>query len=206
MKRHEQVNKNNFMVSIYFSSVIFIIMGVKLFSAIPKTPEDLAYKSKPKKTDLIVFLEGEHYIRIDHAFTLAYSGYANVIFCPGLLLEKNITYLEERIKSAEKVIKYYEGEGAVSTYGEARETKRFLRNRNVNSLILVTSPYHSYRAWWVFKKVLGGVEIIPVPVPFENNWFKLEDAVRGSFQYEVYQREQIKFAITFMLFGWWECF
>jgi uncharacterized SAM-binding protein YcdF (DUF218 family) len=191
---------------VYLAALLFILVGGHLLSSFPYRPEDIVYARDPVNADIIVFLEGEHYIRIDHALHLAEQGFAGTVFCPGLLLSRNIAYLQERLAGDKVDVKYYEGGGASSTYGEAIATRRFLKNFPVDSLLLVTSPYHSYRAWWTFQTVLGDVEVIPVPVPFEKNWFKLEDVVAGSFSYKVFRREQRKYAVSFLLYGWRGCF
>lgn len=73
---------------------------------------------------------------------------------------------------------------------------------DINRLLLVTSPYHSYRAWWIFQKVLPAIEIISTPVPFDKNWFSLEELERGSKAEEVFRREQMKFLAYYLLYGW----
>lgn len=191
---------------LYLAGALFIVIIIRLLVYYPYTPEDIVCARAPEKADAIVFLEGEHYIRIDRSFDLAEKGYADVIFCPGLLLKRNIDYIQQRLVEAGDSLEYLEGGGSSSTYGDAIETRRFIKGKSIESILLVTSPYHSYRAWWVFSKVLHDVEVISVPVPFENNWFKLEDVVKGSFQYKVYRREQIKFALSFLLYGWREYF
>jgi uncharacterized SAM-binding protein YcdF (DUF218 family) len=54
-----------------------------------------------------------------------------------------------------------------STYDEALAARTFARAQRLDSLLIVTSPYHSRRALWVFNRVLAadGVAVGVDPVP-----------------------------------------
>ena len=62
--------------------------------------------------------------------------------------------------------------------GSTKENARFslpiIKKHGVNSIILVTSPYHSRRAQWVFQKVFArsGVKIRSYPV--QASKFKIQ--------------------------------
>jgi len=46
-----------------------------------------------------------------------------------------------------------------STYDEALEIKTFLVANQVKSAVIVTSPYHSRRAFWTFRRVCAGTNV-----------------------------------------------
>jgi uncharacterized SAM-binding protein YcdF (DUF218 family) len=54
-----------------------------------------------------------------------------------------------------------------STYDEALAARTYARAQRVHSLLIVTSPYHSRRALWVFSRVLAsdGIAVGVDPVP-----------------------------------------
>ncbi|MFL6229566.1 MAG: YdcF family protein [Pyrinomonadaceae bacterium] len=51
-----------------------------------------------------------------------------------------------------------------STYDEACELRDYATLHQTRSLLVVTSAYHTRRALWVLRRVIGGVEIGIVPV------------------------------------------
>ncbi len=61
-----------------------------------------------------------------------------------------------------------------NTEEDAKYTKEILQKYKYKSLILVTAPYHSKRAFTIFQKVMGkDIKIISAPV--ENSWFNFKD-------------------------------
>ena len=59
-----------------------------------------------------------------------------------------------------------------STYDEAVTVRDFAEEAGIRSLLVVTSPYHSRRALWLFRRVLGpaGVQVgIDSPPPGEQS-------------------------------------
>ena len=59
-----------------------------------------------------------------------------------------------------------------STYDEAVVVRRFAEKTGIKSVLVVTSPYHSRRALWVFRRVLGpaGVDVgVASPLPGEQS-------------------------------------
>ena len=57
-----------------------------------------------------------------------------------------------------------------STYDEAVAVRGFVETAGIRRVLVVTSPYHSRRALWVFRRVLAGVEVgIDSPLPGEQS-------------------------------------
>jgi uncharacterized SAM-binding protein YcdF (DUF218 family) len=53
---------------------------------------------------------------------------------------------------------------AASTIENAEESAKFLKDRKIEKVILVTSDYHMPRALAIFRRVHGSVEYFPFPV------------------------------------------
>jgi len=47
-----------------------------------------------------------------------------------------------------------------STYDEARAVRQFVIDRKIQSVLLVTSAFHSRRTLWTFKRVLAAPEVV----------------------------------------------
>ena len=188
-------------------SVLIFIWIARLLIIFPWTPERLPYSKEPKHADLMVVLDGETYVRIDHAFDLIEQGFAESLFVPGLKKMGSRERIRERTKGLGRPIQFKEGRGVTSTYEEALETKHFINHelpaeRKISTILLVTSPYHSFRAWWIFQKVLPQIKIVPTPVPFEKNWFSPDKVKQGSKAEEIYKKEQKKFLAYYLLYSW----
>lgn len=59
-----------------------------------------------------------------------------------------------------------------STYDEAVVVRAFAERTGISDVLVVTSPYHSRRALWVFRRVLGpaGVEVgVDSPLPGQQS-------------------------------------
>ena len=58
-------------------------------------------------------------------------------------------------------------EPTINTHDEALRLRQYATTHNLKSLLVVTSAYHSRRAWWTMRKVFdgSGVEIGIDPVP-----------------------------------------
>jgi uncharacterized SAM-binding protein YcdF (DUF218 family) len=85
-----------------------------------------------------------------------------------------------------------------STFDEARLLARFLDDKEAYTVTVVTHNYHSRRARWVFRRVLGDrldrVRFVaPATDGFdESNWWKFEAGLR------VYANEYVKFLYYFL--------
>jgi len=110
--------------------------------------------------------------------------------------------IERLLERSSVPVQLHFGEGASSTYGEARRTRVFAKRHGVESVLLVTSNYHSYRSGWIFRRLLGGVEVISATPPPEDNWFDPEQVKPGSFAARIFRKEQLKFAAYYFAFGW----
>ena len=148
------------------------------------------------------YLEGTYYSRIDRALELYLDGYAPRIYYPSPSYEVNIEYVNKKMGELELSGSLVMGDSqAASTLQEAFAVKRFLANNPSETVLLVTSPYHSYRAWWVFRNVLRGVEVVSVPSRYPTEW-KTDGAADPEHRHVRYAPgEKKKFAASYILYG-----
>ena len=72
-----------------------------------------------------------------------------------------------------------------STFEEAQKIREYAKKAGVKSMILITSPTHSKRAWLTFEKVFkgDGVSIMMRPSPYSRfrpeDWWKKRRYVRA---------------------------
>lgn len=181
----------NYSIVAFFLFSLYVLGKVSL--AFPWFPQQLYFAQPPQKSDLIVFLDGEYQERVLRAFELYDQGYAKKIFSPNIKVYANKQVVLRRRKLMGKDLKFYEGPVAASTYEEALVTKAFVQKYHLKSLILVTSSYHSYRAYWIFTKLMPDITITSCPVTLEKSWFKFDRANTDPDHRKIVRSEQLKF-------------
>jgi len=181
----------------------------------------LIYEQNPQKADVIVVLNGRDTERSLSAVDLYKKGYANLIVLaqgskqPGsdefwkrvvnnfdgkIFFQRAI----EAMGVPEKSFKLI-GNGVASTYDEAVATKEFLKKNGYKSILLVTSKWHSKRAYLTFKSVLNkkgnGITITIIPSSYDNFdpelWWKKEEDAESVF------REYVR--LIYYIFSWRIC-
>lgn len=164
--------------------IVFIIFVALLYAGhgfiLEKAGGYLYYKDELKPADAIVILAGEETERVEYGAKLFKEGWARkdkVIMAGGPLvwkyswaslmqehavylgIPKNAILLEDKSRTTEE---------------DARFTKEIMNRHGYKSCILVTSPYHSRRAFRIFTKIMGA-EIKIISAPSEKNWFKFDE-------------------------------
>lgn len=157
----------------------------------------LIYQEPPQKADVIAILAswGDTIVRLKGGADLYKKGLSKTIFVPrmermeGLEEIKNqgIVILEQRdlaivvlkgLGVSSAAIETSEQE-VTSTMEEAKEVQNFVGIKGYKSVLLVTSKYHSRRAYLIFKDALKGkAKVISVPSPYDSynpeRWWKRE--------------------------------
>ena len=164
--------------------IAFIIFVALLYAGhgfiLEKAGGYLYYQDELKPADAIVILAGEETERVEYGAKLFKEGWARkdkVIMAGGPLvwkyswaslmqehavylgIPKNAILLEDKSRTTEE---------------DARFTKEIMNRHGYKSCILVTSPYHSRRAFRIFTKIMGA-EIKIISAPSEESWFKLDE-------------------------------
>ncbi|MFX0200261.1 MAG: YdcF family protein [Candidatus Hodarchaeota archaeon] len=157
---------------VIFSSIIFA--GVLFLSheyLLQQIGRFLIIEQNPVKADVIVVLNGRDTERSLAAVDLYNKGYANLIVLarrpkqPGsdefwkrvgnqwnrkIFFQRSIEAMGIPDTSFKMI-----GDGATSTYDEAKVTKRFVNENGYKSILLVTSKWHSKRAYLTFRSVFN---------------------------------------------------
>jgi len=126
---------------------------------LPAVAEFLIVHEIPEKADIIIVLNGHQTKnRLDHALALYNQGYAPKILIAGSWeLEKETginlgkVYLRQKGLTEDDVLLENQSR---STEENAIYVSRLLKENNMNSFILVTSPAHTLRARQEFRKVI----------------------------------------------------
>ena len=164
--------------------VLLLILAALVFFGHPflldKAGKFVYKKDELKPADVIVILAGEEKERVEYGAYLFREEWAKkdrIIMAGGPLVWK-YTWASLMKEHAEHL--GIPGKDILledrsrNTEEDAKYTKDILQKYKYKSLILVTSPYHSKRAYTIFQKVMGkDIKIISAPV--ENSWFKFED-------------------------------
>ena len=178
--------------------VVFIFAILIAFSheyLLKKTGQFLVYEHSPQKADVIVVLNGRDTERSLAAVDLYNQGFANLIVIahgskqPGSEeFWKRVGRNFDRKKFFQKTVEAMGvpphafqmiGDGVTSTYDEAKVTKHFLTQNHYRSILLVTSKWHSRRAYLTFKtalKDIQGSRIMVYPSKYDafdpQRWWK----------------------------------
>jgi len=131
----------------------------------------LVCSERPEKSDLILVLGGDFYgPRVLKGAELGVEGYAPQVLLSGPPYQRSrpegefaIDYLVS--KGYPRGLFQAYGVRAGSTIPEAIADCVELKRRHIHRVILVTSSYHSRRAYIVFRLFCPAVHFIPVPAP-----------------------------------------
>ncbi len=156
----------------------------------------LVFEQNPRKVDVIVVLNGRDTERSLAAVDLFNQGYANLIIMargakqPGsdefwkravnfdgrVFFQRAIEAMGVPQKSFQFI-----GNGVLSTSDEAFAARGFLKKNGYKSILLVTSKWHSKRAYLTFKSALkkDGIEVVIQPSGYDtfkpDAWWKNRD-------------------------------
>jgi uncharacterized SAM-binding protein YcdF (DUF218 family) len=146
----------------------------------------LILEQTPQKADLIIVLNGRDTERSLAAVDLYNQGYSKLIVMARISKQPGSDEFWRRVgnnfdgkiffqraieamgvpKSSFKLI----GNGVASTYDEALATREFLNKNAYKSILLVTSKWHSKRAYLIFRSALknDGIKIVIQPSKYDD--------------------------------------
>jgi uncharacterized SAM-binding protein YcdF (DUF218 family) len=179
--------------------LIFILIVIILSHQylIKKIGYFLIYEQNPQKADVIVALNGGDTERSLAAVDLYNQGYAGLIIMAGLVKQPGSEEFWKRVGDnfnekiffqkaieamgiPEKSFQFI-GNGVSSTYDEALATREFLKENGYKTILLVTSKWHSKRAYLTFRSALkdDGIKIVIQPSKYDafrpDGWWKNEN-------------------------------
>lgn len=199
--------------------ILGILVLVRLF--LPSLGRVLVVQDQPQHSDIIVVLMGSGPDRMLGAVDLYQGGYADKI----VMVRNNVGGYDLVVNKGVKIphdtdlaqmvavqlgvpqdnVLILPGD-ALSTQDEARRVREYLRyKKDIDSMILVTSKYHSGRAKKIFVRAMSSMDreirVISCPSQYddfnaENWWQSREDLKRGVLEYikmlEFYGYEQFE--------------
>ncbi|MCD5407356.1 MAG: YdcF family protein [Desulfotomaculum sp.] len=193
---------------LWTAALVLIPVAVAALVFIPGAGRFLVSQDNLQKSDIIVVLMGSIPDRVLETADLYHQGYAEEIIMiesfmvgyetlvqrgvsvPGQAKLSKLTAIELGVP--EEKISLVPG-GARSTKDEAAYIRDYLKKRpDIDSVILVTSKYHSTRAKKIFTKTLGSLDrditIISSPSKYDTFnpdawWQNREDAKRVLLEY-----------------------
>jgi uncharacterized SAM-binding protein YcdF (DUF218 family) len=204
-------------IVIYIFLVFLVIASLSHKYLLRQIGHFLVIEQDPDKADVIVVLNGRDAERSLAAVDLYQRGYANLIVLARGSKQPGCDEFYERVGENWNSKIFFQraieamgipetdfkliGDGITSTYDEAKVTKRFLMENGYKSILLVTSKWHSKRAYLTFRSMLNDEERISIacrPSQYDNfdpdNWWKIEaDA-------ESVLREYIRFVYYILTF------
>ena len=186
---------------------VLILVGVAYFGSsfvLDIAGRYIYEKDELKEADVIVVLGGEERERVEYGVKLFKEGWARkdrMIMTGGPLVGKH-TYaglMKEQAEDLGVPGKFILLEDRSRTTEEdAKYTGDILEKNRYESIVLVTSPYHSRRASIIFKKMLRGVRIISAPS--DKSWFGFDGWWERPHDRDVVLSEWSKF-IRLWIFG-----
>jgi uncharacterized SAM-binding protein YcdF (DUF218 family) len=156
----------------------------------------LIFEQEPQKADVIVVLNGRDTERSLAAVDLYKGGYAKLLIMAHIAKQPGTDEFWKRVGGnlngkvffqraieamgvPEESFRFI-GTGVTSTYDEALTTKEFLKKNGYTSILLVTSKWHSKRAYLTFKSAFknDGIKVTVHPSKYDtfnpDVWWKNE--------------------------------
>jgi len=157
----------------------FLLVILVLFSALillhgvwmPPLGEYLVQSQQPSHADAVVVLAGDYYgNRILKGAELVKQGYAPKAYISGPgpfygLYEGNLAIQFAATKGYPESLFESMPNNADSTLEEAQVLWPELQKRNVHSLLVVTSDYHTRRSFGVWRRVAKGADVHIIAAP-----------------------------------------
>jgi len=177
---------------VFFIAVIFyVLLSYFHVPILIQLGKYLVAQHPPEKSDLIDCLAGGDVERGLASADLFARGFAPRVFIAReplpdgleMLKQKGVAYPESRDRVAMILKGLGVPESAVirndepveSTFQEAERVGAIIRDKKYRSLILVTSPSHSRRAWLTFRKTIPDKEVRITVMPTPYSKFRAED-------------------------------
>ncbi|MDD4802799.1 MAG: YdcF family protein [Syntrophomonas sp.] len=200
--------------------IVLGILGLGRLS-LPSLGRFLVAQDQPQKSDIIVVLMGSGPDRMLGAIDLYQAGYADRIMMVrnnvagyNLVVDRGVKIPHDtelakmvavQLGVPQNKVLIIPGD-ALSTYDEARRVREYLQEKTeIDSVILVTSQYHSGRAKKIFVKAMISmdreIKVISCPSQYDDFngshwWQSREDLKMGILEYiktlEFYGYEQFE--------------
>lgn len=137
--------------------------------------DTMRYASEPSRADAIVVLTGGRG-RAREGLNLLRRGDANLLILSGVHEDADVDSIFLKNISDDERLRIILEKRSTSTYSNAMEAAKVVREKGIRSIILMTSIYHMKRSEYIFKKVLPSdirIETYSVLTPNfdESRWW-----------------------------------
>jgi len=166
--------------------ILFVVMLIAI-GMIFKTKILLSFSNfliqqdEPQKADAMVILSGNAFERGNEAYELFRKGFAPKIICPGGNLQPDFLILGDSVYESDLTKKQITNKNiadslvfaihsGTSTAEEADTVLKYCLQKNIKSIIVVTTLFHTRRAGKVYHKLFdkAGIKVF---VRGANNFF-----------------------------------
>lgn len=151
--------------AIFILTFLLMLWGLGFAAFVASSLMQKAPESLPKAQAIVILTGGEK--RIEMGLDLFKRGAAPEVLISGVHPDASqpMIFEENRVNLAELPCCVTLGRSARSTKENANETQKWLADKNVRKIILVTSDYHMHRARMEFAFEIPWLRVIPYPVP-----------------------------------------
>lgn len=162
-----------------FYVAFFCILGllILLYNFREQLGEYLVVDETPRRSDVIIVLTGDRY-RVDKAIVLYQRGYARKILFSGCEPEQ-AKFMTEKAASAGIPRENIAWESSSkNTYQNAKYSYDYMKNNDLKTAIVVTSDYHTRRAFLCFESVFPQAQDFVISARRDNfeynarNWWR----------------------------------
>lgn len=174
------MNKKQIKLTIIFSLILVFIF---IFLSLGKF---LIVSDELEKADAIVVFSGDNGPRTEEAVRLLKEGYGDYLLLSGGKVYDYVTMAslmkEHAIKLGIDEDKILVEDKASSTYENAIFSKEIIEDHNFDSIILVTSEYHTRRTKLTMEKVLKDLDVKVMMAyskeeEFNTNWWTSGESI-----------------------------
>jgi len=163
------------LLSLFILLTLLIIIGQPLLKTIGN---HLVTRNELKPCDCIIVLAGEKGERVKEGVKLYKAGWGKCLIMSGGMGEAEIplsSLMKQQAINAGVPSKLILEENKSEDTGEdAYYTRQLMKKYQLTSAILVTSPYHSRRSMFVFRKVFRSSGITLISYPVTDSWYNPE--------------------------------
>jgi len=176
---------------IFLFFIVYFLVSLYHVQILTRLGAYLIIEHTPEKSDLIVCLGGENIERGLATVDAYKEELAPIIYISrpevpdgyDLLIEKGIDYPEEKdllemllIDLGVPGTAIFQSDFEVNnTWDEAQLVKKEVEKNGFKSIIIITSPTHSRRAWLVFRKIFEKSDVRALSFPSKYSQFSPED-------------------------------
>ena len=184
--------------AIVLTTIFFIVILLYVFQGpiLVGMGKILVVKDPLSNADIIYLLTGDIASRPFHAVELYRENYTNTIVVPqhevnpaeelGIYpnpTEAAVKVLIQKGVNKSDIIVIDFDNGVTSTTDEAIALRRYINKTKIKNVIIVTSAFHSFRAKYIFNKVLKETPVNIIMSPASHlkfdvtNWWKIEEGL-----------------------------